>query len=283
MRIAAIETSTFCNLNCWFCQNAHFERAPLEVMSMELYAKALSQLSAAYTKAEISWIGHASYNEPMADPHFIERLHVLSNAGYTYNNFTNGTMFTEKMVDALADPALRLGPTQINFPGATEGYYKHMVGDKKTSVRRGIEGIHRLADRIPIQHQLNVHGLLRAEHRKQVKLLRKEFARHKNVTVHKDIIVDWAGRIDMPHMEKYNHGGKVCGCLNDKLDNVFISVSGDVYFCCFDYYKTQAYGNINETPLAELAAAREAAFPKMFKSICDTCQYGKVGKQVYAL
>ena len=94
LMIAQIETSTFCNHKCWYCQNAHYKNPEPRVMPMGLFESILKDISAAFPKTRLKTICFAAYNEPTLDPFFKDRLRMLSQHGFDYWFITNGSRMT---------------------------------------------------------------------------------------------------------------------------------------------------------------------------------------------
>ena len=76
--IVQIETNTFCNHKCWFCQNAHYKKPESRAMTMGLFETILKDISAAFPKSRLKTVTFAAYNEPTLDPFFMDRLRMLS-------------------------------------------------------------------------------------------------------------------------------------------------------------------------------------------------------------
>jgi radical SAM protein with 4Fe4S-binding SPASM domain len=105
-RKVVIETSSYCNRKCSTCPVAYYPRKK-EYMDEATFKTIVSQL------AEINFSGVVSmhmYNEPLADPTIIEKVHILSSnvPNATIRIDSNGDYLTIKLLRNLIQAGLKM-------------------------------------------------------------------------------------------------------------------------------------------------------------------------------
>jgi radical SAM protein with 4Fe4S-binding SPASM domain len=245
-------------------------------MDMSLFVRTLDEIKSNF--GEIKLISFAAYNEPTADPHFIERLKVLSRKGFRYFSYTNGSLLTEDLIDRLADHSIRITGTYINLPTLDKSEYKKIVG-REGDPRKILEMVIYLAKKIPKRHHILVNGDKSLEHRLHYNGIRNAVKKKKNIRVKQIKVIDRAGMLEGPGFEHVSHKGSVIGCASHKLNNLYIGVNGEVYLCCNDYHKRYSFGNIGTTSLNEMLEDRSARIAKMFSEFCINCGSAEIRQE----
>lgn len=279
-----IETNTRCNLSCWFCQNRHFPEPKNSVMPQWLYEKIVLQ------GLEIGFghISHAAYNEPMADPLFMDRLEFLKRKGAVYIAYTNGTALSiERSVYMI-----RKGydwATVFNLPAVDKETYKKAVGCDFNPARV-VENIRFFARHSRTRHEIHVNGLNDEEHEKNFREVKKEFDDLPNCEVRKIRIISRAGQMagtcqaDFKGQDLVQLGVRksdpIVGCASGKLMEMYVGVNGEVYLCCHDHEKRYIVGNVEQTPLKDIRDTSEyrdvlAQMQREFCSHCESAVYAK--------
>src|SRR5919106_3635147 len=98
LKYVSLEAHTVCNQSCYFCP---VSIAPREdyFMPTELYERILGEL--AEYRDTIEAVFMINYNEPTADPRFVEQVRAIRSAGLRPAVLTNGTGLTPARVDKL--------------------------------------------------------------------------------------------------------------------------------------------------------------------------------------
>ena len=100
LKYVSLEGHTSCNQACYFCPVSIAPRDPY-AMPMEMYERIAGEL-AAY-RDTLEGVFMINYNEPTADPRFLEQVKVLKKNGLPAAVLTNGWGLTPERVDALIE------------------------------------------------------------------------------------------------------------------------------------------------------------------------------------
>ena len=116
VRTIEIEVHSYCNRVCWFCPNAYIDRrSTTNYMDPQTYSAVLAGLASINFDGMISY---SRYNEPFADPVFLERVaearHALPHAKLHTN--TNGDYMNPDILDAAVEAGLSSINMQIYLP-----------------------------------------------------------------------------------------------------------------------------------------------------------------------
>ena len=104
-----VELTTFCNRKCSWCPNAYSDRGRRrDEMPEETWQALLSDLKRTRFRGELAF---HNYNEPLADPHLLERLEQARRAvpKASLLIFTNGDLLTPELLQRLVE----IGVAQI--------------------------------------------------------------------------------------------------------------------------------------------------------------------------
>lgn len=114
-KVVAIEPIISCNLRCIMC---HVSYEPLSKAKIDI-DKTVKFLSKFPPNTHIIFGG--AY-EPTAHPKFPDLIEGLTDFGFTFEIVTNGTLFTDKLINRLSK--VRLKRIQLSFDGATKQTYE---------------------------------------------------------------------------------------------------------------------------------------------------------------
>lgn len=274
-----IETNTRCNLSCWFCQNRHYPLPKSEIMPFWLYQDVVQQ----GLDAGIKRVSHAAYNEPMADPMFIDRLMHLKHKGVEYVGYSNGTVLNLDTIKTMVLKGLDW-PHTFNVPAADKEAYKKATGSE-ADVNRVIEVIKFYARHSKQRHTVDVNGLGDAEHLKNFREVVQKFGEVPNIDVKMARVISRAGQMggtceaDFKARDLIQLGTRkddpIVGCAGAKLANYYVGVKGEVYLCCHDHEKKYAVGNVRETTLKAIRDTEEYrdVLAQMQREFCSDCEW----------
>ena len=226
MNFAQIETTTYCNLSCWFCQNQHYERPPSEVMGMELFCRVLESIKQSYPLEKLSRITFSSYNEPLADPLFEHRVRELSRHQYYLALYTNGTLLSDEIIEFLCSPRTLLDSVVVNLPSVDEHEYQQLV-NRKADPSRIVEQVKALAEATAEthEHKVLVNGVMDEDHDERRESVGVAFREHPNIAVSKSRLFDRAGMLSATKIEHAEHDRQATGCYAGKLEQLFIGIN----------------------------------------------------------
>lgn len=273
--IVQIETINYCNRKCTFCFLGHFDLPEPQVMPMDRYCRILDDLKT--IGRTIDLIAFSSYGEPTLDPHFKDRLLELAKRGLRYWNITNGTRFTEDLVEffvAHADLYSRF--MVINVPTIDDATYEGLAGAPAHQARQMREGLHRLGPHLKPQGltaKLTVLGGNDEAHQRQIDRIAQEFGDY-GYRIERNTLSDRAGEL-RPFVDNHFHIPKAVGCSDGRLDRyLHIGVKGNVYLCCHDYWQRYSYGTIGPSRLPEILASsrRDSMIRAILDQMCRNCQ-----------
>ena len=255
LKYISFEAIVRCNQACYFCP---VSVAPREdhVMPMDDYRRILAQLSAYADTVEGLFM--ISYNEPTADPLFVDRVRAIHEAGLPPAVLTNGSGLTPKRVDALMDMG---GLRFLSFNLSTldrERYAKDRGGDHLPVVLRNVDYVKDL-ELAPEMH-IAVLGTGDDVHRRDYEAICERFAgsrlEPKFYTVN-----DRAGKMPIG-LNTEPSDKKLCGCDyvgSRPLQHIHITPRGDCILCCQDYDERYIVGNLYEQTVEEVLTGPEMA------------------------
>jgi radical SAM protein with 4Fe4S-binding SPASM domain len=275
--IAQIETSTFCNHKCWYCQNAHFKNPEPRVMGMELFAAILNDISAAFPKARLKTISFAAYNEPTLDPFFKDRLRMLGRHGFDYWFITNGSRMTADLADFIARERPSISCYHINLPAIDLDEYHQATAapaDDINSIRKNLARFFKTQGNTYPAISIIVHGNGDAIHINNFKRM-KEFWRDYQVKVVFQGVMNRAGMLKDITGPPVDHGTDMVWCSARYFENLYIGVKGNLYLCCHDYYQKYSFGNMADEQLEILFASkkRRDMLRKFTHDFCRHCSF----------
>jgi radical SAM protein with 4Fe4S-binding SPASM domain len=275
--IAQIETSTFCNHKCWYCQNAHYKNPESRVMTMELFESILENISAAFSKTRLKTISFAAYNEPTLDPFFKDRLRMLSRSGFSYWFITNGSQMTTDLVDFIVKDKPLISDFYINLPAIDPDEYHRATGAPAQNIhkiREDLVHFFEKQNKIGSPISIVVHGKNDERHVKNFKRM-KEFWRDYPVEVVLQGIMNRAGMLDHVAGQPIDHGTDKVWCTARYFENLYIGVKGNLYLCCHDYYQKYSFATIPADPLETLLTMkkRKALIRKFTQDFCRHCSF----------
>jgi radical SAM protein with 4Fe4S-binding SPASM domain len=272
--IAQIETNTYCNQSCWYCQNSCYPRRADSVMSMDLFGHVLKEILICYPESE-PIVSFAAYNEPTFDPHLKERLDALKKAGFSFSFFSNGMNLTRDLVDFMAREKPGIMDFFFNIPAFEPDEYQRLAGAPAGNIFRITENLFYLCskkDQIGSRISINVHGDMGESHRSN-HLRAKAIFNPLGVNVLFQGIMNRAGMLDDRIPQSVDHRTDQLLCSMRRFEDLYIGVEGNVYLCCHDYYQKYTYGNLREVPLKDLltSRARKNTVRQFRKDFCRSC------------
>jgi radical SAM protein with 4Fe4S-binding SPASM domain len=275
--IAQIETNTFCNHKCWYCQNAHYKNPESQVMPMLLFEAILKDIAAVFPKNRLKTVSFAAYNEPTLDPFFKDRLRLLSQHGFEYWFITNGSRITSDLVDFLSREKPLITNFHINLPAIDPDDYQKATSAPAADInqiRENLAYLFKSLEETGPAMTIIVHGKGDAIHINNFKRMR-EFWKDSQVEVVFQGVMNRAGMLDAIAGPPIDHGTDEVWCSARYFENLYIGVAGNLYLCCHDYYQKYSFGNLAEQPLTTLLATkkRKHMLRKFSHDFCRHCPF----------
>jgi MoaA/NifB/PqqE/SkfB family radical SAM enzyme len=240
LKYVSLEAHTVCNQACYFCP---VSIAPREhhFMPTELYERIVGELSA--YKATIEAVFMINYNEPTADPRFVDQVRTIRAAGLPPGVLTNGTGLTPKRVDGVLE-AGGLRFLSINLSTLDrQKYAKDRGQDQLDLVLKNLD----YAKDKPLAEQMDmvVLGTGDARHKSDFEEIRQRFAGSKFEVKYYEVM-DRAGHVEIG-MRPAMRREKLCGCENigsRPLQHLHITPHGTCVLCCEDYDEKHVVGDL---------------------------------------
>jgi len=260
---AYLELTYRCNWRCVFCYNPR--HADLRGLSLAQWTEVLDDLRALGTLS-LTLTG----GEPLTHPHFVAIARAASHRRFAVRVFTNGTLVSEEMADAIA--AIRPLAVEMSLHGARAETHEQATG-APGSFEAMFRGLDRLARRgVPLLLKSLVTNLNEHELDGMIALAAKRGIAHQldaTVTPRDDGDLspvryrpspDGVRRMYQRAREqgRLPQAERAPGAANCGLGRVTIAVGpeGEVYPCL--QWRHTSLGNVRVTRLRELWLGSEA-------------------------
>ncbi len=199
-----------------------------------------------------------NYNEPTADPRFVDQVRTLREAGLPPATLTNGTGLTPKRVDALLEIG-GLRYLSINLSTLDrERYAKDRGGDHLPQVLRNLDYVKDLP--VGEQMEIVVLGTGDETHQRDHREIEQRFAGTR-FTVKAYEVMDRAGYLPIGAKPEAPHQ-RLCGCDNvgsRPFQHLHITPQGRCVLCCEDYDEYHVVGDLTEESVQEVLAGPRIA------------------------
>ena len=242
-KMLEIETNTLCNNCCRFCPVATHPKSKNQVMDLGLFTEIMEK---AVRCGTVIGVTLHFYGEPTLDIFFEDRIKLIAQTDMKLYLHTNATYLDRKKVEILMRHRETLQVIIVNFPSADKIEYNYITGSN--NYKKAYQNLLFIC-KMGLPIVIDVHGTV-AQTKKNQCLIREEFQKYPNVYINVDQTTDRCGYIQNEfQLNLFNTN--LYGCLKS-IQNVVISVNGDLFLCCNDYNKQYCYGNINEGELVDL-------------------------------
>jgi len=248
LKYVSLEASTVCNQGCYFCP-VSIARRDKYMMPTELYEDIVRQISA--YRETIHAVFMINYNEPTADPRFVDQVGMLRAAGLPPATLTNGTGLTPKRVDAL----LELGGLRylsINLSTLNrERYAADRGGDHLPLVLRNLDYVKDLP--VGEEMEIVVLGTGDETHQQDVREIERYYEGSR-FTVKSYEVMDRAGYLPVG-LKPDSPKERLCGCENvgsRPFQHLHITPEGKCVLCCEDYDEYHVVGDLTEETVDEV-------------------------------
>lgn len=223
-----IEINTVCNYKCEYCP-VRYEPKKTQFMSIEDFSTIIEKITHYPTIRNVSL---SSYNEPLIDPYFIERVDILAKHGLSLILHTNGSKLDKHMVDFLNGTGC-INEVHVNFP---------CYDSEKYSVITGRNTFDQVCENLEyaIESGLNINFSIQKvdnEYKENLKVMNQLYSERLGKKITAWTTVDRAGILKNKYAQRIFISGKLAGCRN-VLKWLTINVNGDCFICCNDYYNS---------------------------------------------
>ncbi|WP_405785668.1 radical SAM/SPASM domain-containing protein [Streptomyces sp. NBC_01367] len=241
-----IEVTAHCNWGCVSCPVAT-DPKPRRTMPMGLFEEIVGKLAA----ADASYVTFQFFNEPTLDQYFSQRLEVLGRHGMPLALYSNASALTTAKIEDLKRTGV-LKDLIVNIPSVDEAEfagltgsrsYQHTVGNTEAALRAGL----------PVQVVVNGVG---ARGERNLEGVERHFV-PLGAQVYPSLTCDRAGELGGEYAQDVRVEGRLTGC-GWPVQHVNISVTGDLFLCCNDYYQREVFGHVGDGSIDELMSGERA-------------------------
>ena len=235
-----IETVSHCNARCTYCPQS-LSPKPKAVMAMSIFAKLLERLKPYSPK----WIALNHYGEPLLDPFFNERVNMMSEQNHKLFLFTNGVFMTEDLLHFLSHRLLH--GVGINFPSLEPLEWARMMRLSQANFSRTLHQIESAVSLLSgkvAQLEILINNIDN-DQSGRVDRIRGHFDHFGEVNIIKWGSHSRAGSIEnsQVYCAQHNNQASFWGCERI-VGQLHVSVTGDCFLCCQDYFQKYQFGNI---------------------------------------
>jgi hypothetical protein len=212
-------------------------------MDIELF-KSIINKSKEYKK--INNITFNSFNEPLADPLFKDRVRLLQDSEIKLILNTNGSLLTKDLLSLLKDLQV-VNYISFNLPAVDDEELKYITGFKNS--KKIIDIIHKTIDYgFDVNISINGFGKKLNENFEKIK---EEFQKYmkRNITINRT--VDRLGTVKNEYYQNIYNEGLLGGC-NRILKWIYIGIKGNCFLCCHDFNQVSTYADINNHSIDEI-------------------------------
>lgn len=278
---AEIETTTICNNRCVYCP-VRYDPKPKKVMSMELFQHIINKIC---QYGRVKNVTFNSYNEPSIDPFFMERAEIVSKTDLKMLLNTNGTKLDKHMIDKLKEMDV-IDRITFNLPTIDPVEYERLT------LNKGLSNVLDAIDyciKLGMNVRISVQGT-KDELKKNLCQINDRFSYHFNNAIKGANTVDRGGALDNQYSQDISIGGTLYGGCHKLTQWINISVDGDFFICCNDYYQKSAYANIFDGSIDEILNSEDAIVMRKYlfgeldapeDFICRHCDLMKTSEFMY--
>jgi len=280
LKFVSLEAHSICNQSCVFCPVSAARREE-EQMPLSMFAEIVAQLGA--YRDTLDGVFLNNYNEPTADPDFIQQVKLLKEQGLGVAINTNGSGLTPKRVDQLMELG-GIDYLSVNLSTLDPDRYRRDRGSPLlNTVLKNLD----YAGQVELSPRMGICVLGHRDdlHEEEVKSIRDRF-NYSNFNVEPFTLMDRAQLLNNGQSVKNPHT-RLRGCDQTgsrPLQHLHIIPSGKVVLCCQDYHHRYPVGDLTSHTVEEVLAGESLAFHRRViygyetipdRHICSGCVFAK--------
>jgi hypothetical protein len=246
-----IEVTAHCNWGCRFCP-VSTDPKPRRTMPMGLFEEIIVKLA---DVSSIDYVTFQFFNEPTLDKYFTDRVEVLARYGMKLALYTNASALTQDKIDCLRRSGV-LRHLIVNMPSADPAEFAELTGSRSYGHTAG--NLQRAID-AGFRVQVVVNGVGERLGRNVRDLTRRYGPLGVEVTA--SLTCDRAGDVGGDYFQDVHAGGRLSGC-GWPVSHANISVAGDLFLCCNDYYQREVLGNIRDGSIHDIMTGPAAVLAR---------------------
>ncbi len=276
----SIQTTSLCNASCIFCPYEEIKKLyPKKIMDNALYRKIIDE-SSNYKNVEriILYMN----NEPLTDPHLIERINYAKEkvSWANVHILTNGSLLTDEMIEKIINS--KLDWIGISFHGIRKDTVEKSMGIPfEISFRRILDFIDKAKTKRDIKEFIMItflkHKYLTEEEKEEA----INFWKSKGINriSYFEGPISRAGNVkDLP---KVYHKENIVGCNSIWTDEMLhILEDGKAVLCCMDWRREVILGDLSREDIYQIWNGRRKEIWDMIRGkrempdnfLCKRCE-----------
>lgn len=278
-----IETTSICNLSCYFCPPTQRAKGFLSVQD---FSDTLDQI-----KPYTDYIYFHVKGEPLLHPKLDELLDISHEKGFKVNITTNGTLITKNRDKLLGKPALR----QINFSlhsfdghaGSQDkaGYLAQILSFTKEAVASSNLIVSFRLWNLDMDNEVNQQAHKNRELLAMIEeafgldyLIEERFKPGTGVKIAERIYLNQDPEFKWPDLKEPEDDGK--GFCHGMRNQAGVLIDGTVIPCCLDGEGVIDLGNIRQQPFGDIVNGDRAvkiyegfSRREAVEELCRKCGY----------
>lgn len=271
-----IEVNNNCNYRCNFCPVSITPPRDNKVMPLELFNEILEK---ADQVSSMKYVSLSSYNEPLLDPYFEQRIRLIANTKLKLQLSTNASQLSSDVIKILSDSKI-IDFIKINIPSVEEAEYTRLTGTSTENFSQVVQNIESAID-AGLNVKFSVNGT-KQEIVRNLSQIQEKYNKRITDKIVPVRTMDRAGILNNEYFQNVSIEGRLTGWCFRPLIWVLVSVKGDLYLCSNDYTKKYIYGNIKEGNIEEIInkessqAIRKHIYGETLPDddfICRKCEY----------
>lgn len=244
-----IEICTHCNWRCKYCP-VSLNPKKKEIMPMDIYNEIISK---AEKYGKIKTIVLNSYNEPTIDCFFEERIKRLAQTNIKLQLHTNASNLSKEKIILLKESDV-LSSICFNLPSIDKEIFEYMTGT--ANFKRTISNIDAaISYGLPVK--FSIQGT-KEELKQNLPFIKEKYGDLIDDNIDNWKTFDRAGILKNQYNQHVYINDSLYGLCYRVLNNMYLSVRGEAFICCNDYFQKETYGNILYYEIDELLNSKDA-------------------------
>lgn len=255
-RMIDIEMTNTCNFRCLMCPTGNFsQKRPKGFMDDAVFYKILDEIRPHKTPLRfIRW------GEPFMHPRILDYLRACREAGVMTHVNTNGSKFTEEVMDALLD--IPLDSLKFSFQGVDRKSYAEMRNTDFFDEL--IATIRRLHEKRGARSRPYIHvsSTITYESKDQVRAFERDMAPYVDAVSVGHTVLEYvdlnAVRLRPHELEELRRLKELESLIKihpecpEVFDKLSVNWDGTVSACCHDSDNVMLIGDVRSKPIAEI-------------------------------
>lgn len=254
LRRVDIETIRHCNAGCIYCPQSIRPKSSA-IMEQEVFETVIAKLK----DLKPIWVALNHFNEPLLDPHFLDRIDLLTKKNLPLFLFTNATLLSSEHIKYLKKANLH--KVAFNFPSLNPRQWTEMM-------RLPEKYFHKAKDAIKLSLLLLsgeieeikiIINSITPDQKERVQQIKEYFGKFGEVTFVQKRSHSRANAITNHHVYTVLNDTPFIaqGCVRI-ASHLHVSWKGKCFLCCEDYDQKVLLGNLLTNTVDEIMTSKRA-------------------------